>query len=151
VATAGCLAALVLPVKDLAGLHPYQTTYFNALVGGVAGADGRYDTEYWLTSYREAIEWVNAHAAPRGDAVTTVVVAGDEYILPWVDHYASPNVKALVASAPPPQRALPDGVDYYIATRRFGFDRGYAAAPVVHTIGRAGAVFTVIKGRRPAP
>lgn len=147
--TAACLLALLLPVKDLIALHPYQTTYFNALVGGVAGADGKYDTEYWLTSYREAIAWVNAQAARRPGAVTTVVVAGDDYIVPWVGHYAQANVRARVVSAPPPQRSLPDGVDYYIATKRWGFDRGYAAAPVVHTVGRAGAVFTVVKGRAP--
>lgn len=146
-----CVALLVLPAKDLVALHPYQTTYFNGLVGGVAGADGRYDTEYWLTSYREAIDWVNTQAARRPGATTTVVVAGDDYIVPWVGYYAGSNVRAVVVSAPPPERLLPAGIDYYIATKRWGFDHGYAAAPVVHTIGRAGAVFTVIKGRGEAP
>lgn len=144
-------ALLLLPLKDLVALHPYQTTYFNALVGGVAGADGKYDTEYWLTSYREAIAWVNEQAARRPAEVITVAVAGDGYITPWVDYYAGPNVRAHIVAAPPAAQSLPDGIDYYIASKRWGFDRGYAAAPVVHTIGRAGAVFTVIKGRGSAP
>ena len=150
-AMAACAALLLLPIKDLVALHPYQTTYFNVLVGGVAGADGKYETEYWLTSYREAIAWVNEQAARRPGKITTVAVAGDGYITPWVDYYAHPNVRAHIVVAPPEQPSLPDGTDYYIATKRWGFDLGYAAAPVVYTIGRAGAVFTVIKGRGSPP
>ena len=150
-AMAVCAALLLLPIKDLVALYPYQTTYFNALVGGVAGADGKYETEYWLTSYREAIAWVNEQAARRPEKVFTVAVAGDGYITPWVDYYARVNVRARIVSAPPEPPSLPDGTDYYIATKRWGFDRGYAAAPVVYTIGRAGAVFTVIKGPGSAP
>lgn len=149
VALAGAAALLLLPVKDLVALHPYQTTYFNALVGGVGGADGHYDTEYWLTSYREAIGWVNEQAARRPGHAVTVAVAGDGYIIPWVEHYVGPSVRAQVVSAPPARPTLPDGIEYYIATTRWGFDRGYPHAPVLHTIGRGGAVFTVIKGRAP--
>ena len=148
-AMAACAGLLLLPVKDLVALHPYQTTYFNALVGGVAGADGKYETEYWLTSYREAIAWVNAQAARQPETVVRVAVAGDGYITPWVEHYARPNVRTRIVTVPPEQPLLPEGTDYYIATKRWGFDRGYAAAPVVYTIGREGAVFTVIKGRAP--
>jgi hypothetical protein len=148
-AMTACAALLMLPIKDLVVLHPYQTTYFNALVGGVAGADGKYETEYWLTSYREALAWVNVQAARRPGTVVTVDVAGDGYITPWVEYYAHPNVRARIVSAPPEPPSLPDGIDYYIATKRWGFDRGYSAAPVVYTIGRQGAVFTVIKGKGP--
>jgi len=146
-AMAACAVLLLLPIKDLVALHPYQTTYFNGLVGGVAGADGKYETEYWLTSYREAIGWVNERAARRPEAIVGLAVAGDGYITPWVEYYARSNVRPRIVTAPPEPPSLPDGTDYYIATKRFGFDRGHAAAPVVHTIGRAGAVFTVIKGR----
>ncbi|HVR29548.1 MAG TPA: glycosyltransferase family 39 protein [Thermoanaerobaculia bacterium] len=45
-------------------LHPYQTTYYNALVGGTAGADGRFELDYWGNSLREAGRWVNRHAPP---------------------------------------------------------------------------------------
>ena len=146
-----CAALLLLPIKDMVVLHPYQTTYFNGLVGGVAGADGKYDTEYWLTSYREAIAWVNEQAARRPGEATTVAVAGDGYITPWVTYYAHPDVHARIVATPPASPTLPDGVDYYIASKRWGFARGYPAAPVVHAIGRDGAVFTVIKGRGAAP
>jgi hypothetical protein len=115
----------------------------------VAGADGRYETDYWLTSYREAIAWVNERAVLYPGKVVTVDVAGDGFIAPWVEYYARPNVRARIVLAPPEPPTLPEGTDYYIATRRWGFDRGYVAAPVVYAIGREGAVFTVIKGRKP--
>src|SRR5262249_12072337 len=55
-------------------------TYFNGLVGGVAGADGRFDTDHWPNTYREALRWVNEQAARRPREVVTVAVAGDGYI-----------------------------------------------------------------------
>jgi hypothetical protein len=36
-------------------LHPYQAVYFNELVGGTAGASGRYEMDYWGLSYREGL------------------------------------------------------------------------------------------------
>lgn len=142
-----CTALLLLPALDLVRLHPYQATYFNGLVGGVAGAEDRYETDYWLTSYREALEWVNRRAAERPDATIRVVVAGDKYILPWVRHYAAKNVRASVASTPSRAAELPEGIDYYVATRRYGYHHAFPRAPIVHRVGRAGAVFTVVKGR----
>lgn len=38
----------------LAHLHPVEYTYYNALVGGVRGAAGRFDLDYWGGSMREA-------------------------------------------------------------------------------------------------
>jgi len=42
-------------VETMVRLHPYQSIYFNRLVGGLAGAAGRYDTDYWALSYRELV------------------------------------------------------------------------------------------------
>ena len=35
-------------------LHPYEYVYFNQLIGGTRGAEERFETDYWATSYREA-------------------------------------------------------------------------------------------------
>ena len=40
---------------------------------------------------------------------------------------------------------LPAGVDYYLATTRFGLHRNFPRSPVVHTVGRDGAIFAVVK------
>jgi hypothetical protein len=37
----------------MAALHPNQYVYYNALAGGVAGAQGRFDLDYWNNSMRE--------------------------------------------------------------------------------------------------
>ena len=42
--------------------HPYEYVYYNAFLGGVAGADGRYELDYWCTSYRELMEHLNETA-----------------------------------------------------------------------------------------
>ncbi len=36
--------------------HPYGNLYFSWLTGGIAGADGRFELDYWGLSYRQAIE-----------------------------------------------------------------------------------------------
>jgi 4-amino-4-deoxy-L-arabinose transferase-like glycosyltransferase len=37
----------------MAALHPNQYVYYNVLTGGVAGAQGRFDLDYWDNSLRE--------------------------------------------------------------------------------------------------
>jgi hypothetical protein len=41
--------------------HPYQHLYFNGLVGGIRGADGRFELDYWGLSYREGLEYILEH------------------------------------------------------------------------------------------
>lgn len=38
--------------------HPYEYLYFNEIVGGVKGAAGDYETDYWCQTPKEAIEWL---------------------------------------------------------------------------------------------
>jgi hypothetical protein len=40
--------------------HPYQYTYFNTLIGGTGGAFRQYETDFWLTCYRQIMDQVNA-------------------------------------------------------------------------------------------
>jgi len=53
----GCLAT----VSSMVHLHPYTYTYFNRMVGGVAGASGRFEIDYWALSYRDAVELLREH------------------------------------------------------------------------------------------
>jgi hypothetical protein len=46
--------------------HPYQTTFFNALAGGLKGAQEKNIADacdYWLNSYKEAGRWINNYGA----------------------------------------------------------------------------------------
>lgn len=40
--------------------HPHQYVYFNELAGGVKGAEGRFDMDYWGVSYRRGLEHIAA-------------------------------------------------------------------------------------------
>lgn len=55
--------------------HPYQLSYYNELVGGIKGAMGKYDIDYWGISQKRAVEWLNQHA-PK-NAVVHIVMTGD--------------------------------------------------------------------------
>jgi len=35
-------------------LHPYEYVYYNQFIGGLPGAYGKYETDYWAVSYYEA-------------------------------------------------------------------------------------------------
>ncbi len=56
---------------QMASLHPYEYVYFNETVGGLRGAAGRFETDYWGASYREAAGWLreNAFSDPRRGVV----------------------------------------------------------------------------------
>ena len=46
---------------DMLKLHPYEYTYFSPLVGGIKGANGEYETDYWNTCQRAASSWLGQH------------------------------------------------------------------------------------------
>ncbi len=57
---------VVLPgLVGIVRLHPYEYIYYNALVGGVDGAAGRYELDYWCTSLREAMTYIDDQAPSR--------------------------------------------------------------------------------------
>jgi hypothetical protein len=56
---AGALAANTgLVAGFMIANHPHHHVYFNALAGGIKGAEGRFDLDYWGLSYREALEYI---------------------------------------------------------------------------------------------
>ena len=57
---------LLLPgVVGIARTYPYELSYYNALVGGLAGAYRRgLEPTYWGETYLSALPFLNAHAPP---------------------------------------------------------------------------------------
>ena len=57
---------LILPnIFSLITLHPYQTTHYNILAGGLEGAlkkDIPFSGDFYLLSLKEAVEWLNEKA-----------------------------------------------------------------------------------------
>jgi 4-amino-4-deoxy-L-arabinose transferase-like glycosyltransferase len=147
IATAVC-AALGAQANSLVRLHPYEYTYFNCLAGGVGGASGQYETDYWLTSYKEAIEWIEAQPSEAGAGPIRVLVAANENSRWCAAYFAGDRLvieTTLTAGQP---GDMPPGIDYYVGTSRSGMSANFPNARVAHQIGRDGATFSTIKCRR---
>jgi hypothetical protein len=41
--------------------HPNQYVYFNELVGGIRGAEGQYELDYYYNSSQQQVNWLRAH------------------------------------------------------------------------------------------
>jgi 4-amino-4-deoxy-L-arabinose transferase-like glycosyltransferase len=52
----------------IVSLHPYEYIYYNSLVTAVPGKVDNFENDYWCTSYREAMRFVN-EVAPKGSIV----------------------------------------------------------------------------------
>jgi hypothetical protein len=133
------VAAIILPGLIMGvRLHPYQYVYYNQLVGGVSGAFRRYETDYWVTSYKEAAEYLNAYAPPG----SRVVVWGADHI---VEHYGRDD---LVISDYRKESRDSDlrQQDFAVISSRHSKDLSlYLDAPVVFQASREGAIFVVVK------
>ncbi len=55
--------------------HPYQTSYYNELIGGVKGAQKKFDIEFWASAYKEALQYLNMNA-PK-ESIITIPMAPD--------------------------------------------------------------------------
>jgi len=126
-------AALLLFPGILAGLalHPYQYIYYNSLI---PNSNGRFELDYWATSYREAMLYVNA-VAP---ANVNVMVAGPGQI---AELYAREDLRVLSDDEP-----ASEPFAYAILTTRYNFDEElYPAGKVIRVITRDDLPLTVIK------
>jgi 4-amino-4-deoxy-L-arabinose transferase-like glycosyltransferase len=65
---ASLIGGLLLPVADMAKLHPYEYTHFNRIAGGVPAAADRYMLDYWGLSLKQAAQALRQKLAERGEA-----------------------------------------------------------------------------------
>jgi hypothetical protein len=49
-------------IRNIILFHPYQTSFFNLVIGGIKGADGKVDIDFWGTPQRETVVWLNKNA-----------------------------------------------------------------------------------------
>jgi hypothetical protein len=133
------IAASLLPgLIGIISLHPYEYIYYNQFIGGVRGADGRFETDYWATSYREAAEYVNSIASPNAN----IWVEGPAQLFSL---FAREDLK--IYSTGETERA--ESYEYVVTIARYGFENSiYPGAEIVYVIERDGAVLTVVKKTR---
>lgn len=69
----GIIIIIASLLWNLIKYHPYQTSYFNSLAGGIRGAQGKFDMDFWGAPQKEAMLWLNAHAGK--NAIVHIVMA----------------------------------------------------------------------------
>jgi hypothetical protein len=131
------LATLIL-APGMAGilqLHPYEYIYYNQLVGGVAGAEGRFELDYWDTAFRKAMAYVNK-VAPEG-AVLTVAPSF---------RTAAPFARPDLMLTKKPGGALA------LAGREFVYDDAFEPSmSIVYEVRVQGALLAIVKRPPPSP
>ena len=131
--TALCLLPGIVGVINL---HPYQYIYYNTLVGGVSGAEGDFELDYWLTSYREAGEYINERASR------------DANILAWGSTYngAREDLDVYGFGSEEDLQASSLAFEYAVISTRFFSHVGVLPdAPVVFEVRKGGALLAVVK------
>lgn len=134
-----CVAAC--QIKVLAALHPYEYVYANALAGGVKGIYGRYELDYWGSSFKEAAQRIQELVAREGG-----IPAGQIYRIaicgPWpaATIYLPPNFDAVEANKP---------AEFFLSTTRWMCQNMRPGREVIR-IERMGAPLSVVKDLRPS-
>ena len=67
---------MVHPLRFMAANHPYYYLYYNQLTGGLKGAYGNYETDYYYHSMREGAEWLQEYLKNKTNT-GKIVVAGN--------------------------------------------------------------------------
>jgi hypothetical protein len=134
---AGLVMLVVLPgIVGIVQLHPYEYTYYNSWIGGTSRAFRRYETDYWLTCYQEAVDKLEQ----RLDQPATLYVHREAYI---ADYYGRQDITVHEL------RGALDQVqpgDYVLVNTRTNEDRRvFKDAPSVLQIGRGDAIFCMVK------
>ena len=129
------MAGLAFPVVQMVALHPYAYTYYNRTAGGVQGAEGQSELDYWATSYREAAEWL------RGAPVVPVTGPVLVYVCGPTDSAARflPSRFEVVKDV--------HDADFFIAFSRWNCD-ALVEAPTLYTVERQGARLAAVKDLR---
>jgi tetratricopeptide (TPR) repeat protein len=84
------ILALFHPLRHIIVNYPYQYIYFNELVGGVKGAYGNYELDYYFTSYRNAYRFVDEQN-PKGVVAANFIIPeyyqNKSYLPALIDYY----------------------------------------------------------------
>jgi len=55
------LVLIALPARFMFANHPNEYVYFNEIVGGIKGAFGNYETDYYMNSAKQCADWMREH------------------------------------------------------------------------------------------
>jgi len=75
------LALSVHPLRFMASNHPYYYLYYNQFVGGLKGAYGNYETDYYYHSMREGAEWLKEYLKDKPHK--SDITIGGNFAIQW--------------------------------------------------------------------
>ena len=122
-------------------LHPDQYVYYNAFVGGVDGAEGKFKLDYWANSYAEDVRGLADYLRSeyRADFATrkfTVAVCGPANSAAY---YFPANFRLVQ------QR---DQADFFVTFTKDNCDQAVTGRPI-YRVERMGALLSLVIDRRP--
>jgi hypothetical protein len=131
------IIVLVVPgVIGLIKLHPYEYTYYNLLAGETGGAYRRYETDFWLTCYKELMAQVDEKVS----SSTTLFVHRQPSI---AQEYALPGI--IIERFDPEDDQTFSGSLLLLTTRANSDLSLHPEAPEILGVGRQGAKFCLVK------
>jgi len=145
-ATIVTITILISGIAFIFTMHPYQMSYFNILAGERNTLHTRYETDYWVSSYKEGAEWINQRQAETQRPLQ-ILIAANDLSSPCALRYLDKRISAHVLFEKTKDAKLPDNFDYYLATVRYGLHQNFPEEEVAHVIERNAILFAVIKGK----
>jgi len=129
-------------VATMHRLHPHEYIYFNRLIGGLGGAQGNYDTDYYGNTFKEALGGLQRWLWREDPSayLNTVYAFSGCISAPTSSHYVPPNIRRVGKRGTAP--------DFHVGYTRGHCDRKYPRAPVVVAVEREGVRLNVVKDLR---
>ncbi len=135
---AGVLALAVLrQAVIMAQLHPYEYFSYNSLIGGIKGAAGRFELDYWGTSLAESAQAFGAYLEQHPFEGTAKV-------------FACGDAMSILDALPPGSTLVfnPAEADFYIGMTAVPCDGYTKPGPIIAEIKRMGVVIGYVRDLR---
>ena len=133
--------AMAWPASTMVRLHPYESLFFNPLVGGLHGAAQRYDTDYWVNAMHEMVIELENHIDRERRNIPRfyfVAVCGERLAFEKEAEARNGRLRWATDSDP---------ADFFIAPTHQGCDNAIDGT-VIFKIERMGVPIAVVKDRR---
>ncbi|PRP90361.1 glycosyltransferase family 39 protein [Enhygromyxa salina] len=122
-------------------LHPHQYVYFNRFIGGVKGAVGKYDTDYYAETYEDTAEQFARHlwrTEPDVYLDTVYRIAGCGGPL------------RTMRRLPPNFQYHRKSYDFWMGYTRGNCHRRHRKSPAIFKLTRDGGLLNIVRDRREA-
>jgi len=131
--------AFAVQLRTTVYMHPVQYTWFNSLVGGLPGAQGNFDVEYYGGSFREAVRLLAEElweTEPETFLQTTYTVSGC---------ISDTRLKTYL----PPNFSVAKRPDFALGSTRNECHQRHPNAPEIATVERFGVTLNSVRDLRP--